>query len=58
MPNDILLRDVPDDVLKIILKRQWDEKDKKLRKQYSLASAVFSIIKEAEKSKNKEDSPT
>ena len=47
MANNILLRDVPDDVLKILLKVQSDEKEKRLAKQYSLSLAVFKIIRES-----------
>lgn len=47
MANNILLRDVPDDVLKILLKIQADEKQKRLAKQYSLSLVVFKLIRES-----------
>lgn len=46
MANNILLRDVPEDVLKKILKIQSDEKQKKLLKQYSISLVIFKIIRD------------
>lgn len=51
MANDLLLKDVPEDVLKIILKKQGDEKVKKGVKQYSMSLAVFKIIRDSENKK-------
>lgn len=47
MPNNLLLRDVPEDVLKKILKIQSDEKQKRLLKQYSISLVIFKIIRES-----------
>jgi hypothetical protein len=41
-----LIKDVPDDVLKFVLKRQGDNKVKKGISQYSLSQTIFQIIKE------------
>jgi hypothetical protein len=44
--NDLLLRNVPIDVLKTILKEQGKEKEKRGLKQFSLSTTVFKIVRE------------
>ena len=46
--HSILLRDVPLDILKIIVEKQREEKSKKLIGQYSLQKAVYTLIKESQ----------
>ena len=43
---DILLKNVPEDVRKIIIKSQSNEKENKGVNQYSMALTIFKIIKE------------
>lgn len=47
--HSILLRDVPEDVLKIIVEKQRKEKNKKLIGQYSLQKAVYTLLREIKK---------
>ena len=49
MAYSILLRDVPEDVLKIIVEKQRDEKNKKLIGQYSLQKAVYTLLRKTKK---------
>lgn len=44
--DDLLLRSVPIDVLKIVLKQQGKEKEKRGLKQFSLSTTIFKIIRE------------
>ena len=47
MPKgDILLRSLPIDVLKIVLKEQLKEKEKRGLKQFSLSTTIFKIIRQ------------
>lgn len=46
--NDLLLRNVPIDVRKIILREQAKEKDKRNVMQYSITSTVIKIIRQWE----------
>jgi hypothetical protein len=43
---DTRLKDVPEDVRKIILKKQTDIKNKKGHGNFSMASTVYAIIRE------------
>lgn len=54
---DILLKKVPSDVVKHILKRQYEAKTKKGISQYSLSTAVIQIIRKdmPEPKKSKKD---
>ena len=44
--GDLLLRGLPIDVLKIILKEQGKEKEKRNLKQFSLATTIYKIVRE------------
>ena len=43
---DLVLKDVPEDVRKIILREQLIEKQNRGTNQYSMACVIFKIIKE------------
>lgn len=43
---DLLLKKVPEDVRKILLKQQGKEKENRGTNQYSLSSVVYKIVKE------------
>lgn len=43
--DDLLLRTVPADVLKIVLKEQAKEKERRNLKQFSLSTTIFKIIR-------------
>lgn len=43
---DIILKNVPEDVRKIIIKEQAEEKANKGVNQYSMALTIYKIIKE------------
>lgn len=49
MPKSILLKNVPEDILQIILKAQSEEKLKTNKTQYSMESAIYKLIKNAKK---------
>jgi len=49
MASSILLRDVPDDVLNILLKVQYEEKLQKKVNQYSLSRVIFKLIRDSQK---------
>lgn len=44
--GDLLLRGMPIDVLKIILKEQGKEKEKRGLKQFSISTTIIKIIRE------------
>jgi len=43
---DLILKNVPEEVRKIILKQQQKEKENRGTNQYSLACVIYKIIKE------------
>jgi Na+/H+ antiporter NhaB len=43
---DLILKDVPEDVRKILLQQQLKEKEHRKTNQYSIALTVYKIIKE------------
>lgn len=49
---DIILKNVPEDVRKIILKEQNKEKENRGRMQYSMSLTIFKIIREWERCYN------
>jgi hypothetical protein len=49
MSKSILVRDVPDDVLQILLKAQYEEKQQRSLKQYSLSLVIFKMARDFKK---------
>lgn len=50
--SDIVLRSMPEDVRKIVLKEQHKEKEHRGTNQFSLSTTIFKIIREWEKCYN------
>jgi hypothetical protein len=44
--GDLLLRGMPIDVLKVVLKEQGKEKEKRGLKQFSISTTIIKIIRE------------
>lgn len=57
MAKSMTLRNIPEDVFKVLLKEQWDEKERRGIGMYGIEQTIYKIVRDYERCRKESKPP-